>query len=553
MKKAVIVCTLLLFFTKLATAQIGRRITSSDHSLLKRNMIESLSNGSYYRLNTSDSLSPQIYTLSLIDSAGKELHQIVVNIPENNPAVIAFTVDTITQRLCITERAESANAYYMYLKVFDYNLNYIDSLTWGLTKSSSLGVDVFAGGIDTSGNKFIVYSSKDIFDQMWNRSICRKNSAGTIKNNIVKIGQAANDGFYINDVVITPTGNIYIAGMRKESLYGNFFYLERVNADFNTIFEVRDQLIENSINENHVSSIQIYNATANSQIVVGGTLYGQAPGDNMNHNHGVVRVYSATGSLRWNFQNSDVKDYTKVLGKNNFVHAIGSGNSKAHEQETKISRLSLKDGSVDWQRTFENNSVPSCLQIESDKSILVGGEKETTIKLQGGAEIKARSYMLIRYSTLGKRLYDYDHHWDVPNETKSVQAGITDLATCYNQFYYVAGTINISFQDRQTVLYSDSTYVQQFTNGPTRIYIDLPVEVTLNIRPNPAQGLILFTCESQVSDLVIFSMSGQKMSSENINQEGINYSCDISHLKTGTYVLRVKTNNIWYTSKFIKE
>ncbi|MFN0188527.1 MAG: T9SS type A sorting domain-containing protein [Bacteroidia bacterium] len=553
MKKAFIILIILIPISTCLLGQVGWKFSTSDNSILKRNYIESLSNGSFFRLSTADTLSPSCYSLVLIDSSGTTMNQIELCIADSNPKVIAFTLDTITQRLCVTEQSESNSAFYMHLKVFDYNLNYMDSLTWGVTKTSSLGVDVFAGGIDTANNKFIVYRSKDMFDQMWNRSICRKNAAGVIKNNIVKIGQAANDGFYINDVVIAPTGNIYIAGTRKESLYGNFFYLERVNASFATIFEVKDQYVLNSIENNHVSSIHLSTANANSPIIVGGTMFGLAPGDTTYRCHGIIRSYASNGMMRWNFQNFEVRDYKKVMARHSYVYAAGTNNKSATGLDTKISRLFLKDGVVDWHRYYANKSTPLCLQVEADKSLLIGGEKQSNVTLPSGSVLTIRSFMLLRYSKSGKRLYDYDHLWDVSNETSSIQGAITDIATGYNQYYYTAGTHRVVKNVSGTSTTVDSTTVIQFTNGSMRTGDYIPAEVSLNLRPNPAKNSILFTCESQVTDLVIFSMTGQKMKTESIDQEGINYSCDIAHLSPGTYVLRVMANKTWYTAKFIKE
>lgn len=553
MKKAFILISILLTLSSNMLAQTGWMLSTSDNTALKRNFIESLSNGSFYRLSTADSLSPNFYSLALIDSSGANVQQIVLTIADSNPKVIAFSIDTITQRLCITEQSESNSAYYMHLKVFDYNLNYMDSLTWGVTKTSSLGIEVFGGGIDTANNKFIVYRSKDVFDQMWNRSICKKDAAGVIKNNIVKIGQAANDGFYINQVVITPTGNIYIAGTRKESLYGNFFYVERINANFTTIFEVKDQLVLNSIDNNHASSIHVTNSTAHSTIVVGGTIYGLAPGDTIVRCHGVIRSYSSGGFLKWNYQNYEVRDYKLVKSRFSFVYAAGTNNKVSNGLDTKITRLALKDGALDWNRYYPNKSIPLCLEVEADKALLIGGEKQSSIALPSGTTLTVRSYMLIRYSKTGKRLYDYIHSWDVTTGLTSVQAAITDIATGYNQFYYAAGNSRIVQTASGIPSTFDSTSVLQFTNGSLRIGDEIPTEVSLNIRPNPARGSIQFTCESQVTDLVIYSMTGQKMKMESIEQEGITYSCNIGHLNPGTYVLRVMVNKTWFTSKFVKE
>jgi hypothetical protein len=553
MKKVFIFIVLHLILSSNLPAQTGWIISSSDNSSLKRNFIEGLSNGSFFRLSTSDTLSPNLYSIALIDSSGTTVHQIEIAIPDSNPRVIAFTIDTITQHLCVTEQSESSSAYYMHLKVFDYNLNYMDSLTWGVTKTSSLGIEVYAGGIDTANNKFIVYRSQDMFDQMWTRNICRKNAAGVIKNNSVKIGQAANDGFYINQVVITPTGNIYFAGTRKESLFGNFFYVERVNANFNTIFEIKDQLVPNSIDNNHASSIHVVNSTANSAIVVCGTIYGLAPGDTTVRCHGVIRSYSSIGALKWNFQNYEVRDYKVVKSRFSYVYATGTNNKVPNGLDTRLTRLALKDGALDWNRYYENKSVPMCLEVEADKSFLIGGEKQSKITMPGGTILKVRSYMLIRYSKSGKRLYDYEHTWDVSNEPTAIRATITDIATGYNNYYYAAGNSRIEKTVLGTTTLYDSTSVVQFTNGSLRTSNEIPTEVSLNIRPNPAKGSIQFTCESQVTDLVIYSMTGQKMKTESIDQNGIAYTCNIEHLSPGTYVLRVMANKTWYTSKFVKE
>lgn len=553
MKKVFILISILFTLSSNLSAQTGWMLSSSDNTALKRNFIESLSNGSFYRLSTADSLSPNFYSLALIDSSGTTIHQIALAVADSNPKVIAFSIDTITQRLCITEQSESNSAYYMHLKVFDYNLNYMDSLTWGVTKTSSLGVEVFGGGIDTANNKFVVYRSKDMFDQMWNRSICRKNATGVIKNNVVKIGQAANDGFYIHQVVITPTGNIYIAGTRKESLYGNYFYLERVNASFNTIFEIKDQLVLNSIDNNHVSSIHVANATATSPIVVGGTMYGLAPGDTVVRCHGVIRTYTSGGVLKWNYQNYEVRDYTHVKSRFSFVYAAGTNNKVPNGLDIKITRLALKDGVLDWNRYYGNKSIPLCLEVEADKSLLIGGEKQSKVTLPGGTILNIRSYLVARYSKTGKRLYDYEHTWDATNGLTSVQAAITDIAIGYNQFYYAAGNSRTVQTTSGSISIFDSTSVIQFTNGSLRTGNEIPTEVSLNIRPNPAKSSILFTCESQVTDLVIYSMTGQKMKTESIDQEGVNYTCNIGHLSPGTYVLRVMANKTWYTSKFVKE
>lgn len=73
---------------------------------------------------------------------------------------------------------------------------------------------------------------------------------------------------------------------------------------------------------------------------------------------------------------------------------------------------------------------------------------------------------------------------------------------------------------------------------------------TLKIYPNPTKGNTLFLNKTASFNVEIYNVIGKKILSINIvNTNKIN----ISELKTGIYILKIKENNKVFTSKFIKQ
>lgn len=549
------ILTLLLTFVSLnLSAQTGWQQTAEDQQSLKLNFIEDGDDGTVFNLRY-DYTQPHLTCMVIrLDSTGNPIATTSIFIPGQNPAVKSFQADTVLKRILVIAQYEDSSSYYMHMMVLNYSLQPVDSSTFGLSKSSIDRFVVCGGGIDYAVNKFIVYNYRDINDQIWGRGICRKNISGTYKTNVFKAGQASNDGIFINACTVAPAGYIYIGGARKESLYGNFVFFEKVNASLVTMYEVKDQLVANNTFTNHVSDIHVYTNNANSQVVFSGTIFGLAPGDTIYRSHGFIKAYTATGTLRWTFQNYEVKDYKKVIAKNSFVHAVGTNNSTNSGLDTRISRVFLKDGVSDWNRYYAFKSIPSALRVEDDGSLLIAGDKQISLTFPTGSTITTRSYMLARYSKYGKRLYDYNHTWSPLTGTTSITAGMTDLITSRSGFYYSSGWERTQYDIGGGLLIADSTRILQFTNGAIRFAPDVPLpNDKLVIRPNPAKNEITFDSELQVTDFMIVSSAGNLVEIEELHQDGTTYHCNVSKLSSGMYIIKVRTERGWKNARFMKE
>ena len=553
--KKLILFLLPLFVVINSTAQTGWQLVAEDQQTQKLNLVESNEEGAFFQLRFISSNPSYTYSLEVIDSTGTSTYVSTFSLPDSgyNHKVVSFQTDTVMNRILVISQYEDNQNYYMHMLVLNYFLTPQDSMHFGVSKSNADQLIVNGGGMDYAFNKFIIYNYRDALDQIWTRGIARKTISGSLKANLFKAGQASNDGIFINDCVVTPTGFIYLGGARKESLSGNFIYFEKVNSNFTTIYEIKDQMIQNNTYTNHVSSIHVYNNTSSSQVIIAGTIYGLAPGDTVIRSHGFIRSYNYIGLQKWNFENYEVRDYKKVIGMDSHVHAVGTYNKTVSGLDTKITRLVLKDGSVDWNRYYPNKSTPLSLQIEKDGSLLIGGDKNMTITLADGTNKTIRSYMLIRYSKRGKRLYEFNNNWILPENATTAAGGFTDIATGRSGNYYASGWEHITSSFAGTDAYFDSVRTIQFTNGALRTATETANNEKLVIRPNPARNEILFDSESQIIDFIIADVKGGITPIENLQQEGVAYRCDISTLSPGMYILKVRTDYGWKSTKFIKE
>lgn len=533
-------------------AQVGYNRNLPDSLQRKFNEIESLPDGSYCRLTSPDTLPGFAYQLSVYDTAGTVTLQTQLLVPESNGRVTRFQIDTVTQRLLVGMQSEDSGTFYLRQLVLNYSLQTIDSFTITGSKIKWKAVALKGCGVDLSGNQFLIYSSQDLITEFWSRCVSRKTPSGAIKNNVITVGQAPNDGYYINDCIVTPGGNIYIGGTRVESLFGNYLYFERLNSFITSVFEKKDQLIAGNYFNSHVSSIHVYNSTTSSQVVIAGSIYGLAPGDTVLRSHGLIRAYTSSGTLRWNYQNLEVRDYKKVIGKSSYVYAVGTNNLVASGLDSKLTRLFLKDGVLDWNRYYGSKSIPRCLIVEKDGNLVIAGEKEKLIALPSGLNLTARTFMLVKYSRSGKRLYDFDYPWYLPATTNFLYGNFTDLATGKFSYYYAAGHNRIGF-DNGAPVFADSVVLQQFTNGALRIGNWQGAPSVLQLHPNPANNFIYFRCEEAIIDLLLLDSKGALFAPEQLNQEENNYTINIQPLKPGVYVLQVRTEKGWKSGRFIRE
>lgn len=81
-------------------------------------------------------------------------------------------------------------------------------------------------------------------------------------------------------------------------------------------------------------------------------------------------------------------------------------------------------------------------------------------------------------------------------------------------------------------------------------YVNESLNMDVQVYPNPFANLIHIDLESQKGEISIYSINGQLIKTLPVNPSGIYY---LSELKTGTYVLKIKTQNSITIGKLIKD
>lgn len=550
--KKLILCFPILFLCQHLFAQVDWSVQVLDSTALKINRIENTENGSLYRVIGRRPSSLLELELQKLDSTGMNVQQVTVQIPGTNPSLATFSADTVLDRLVLCGQWEDSSQFFLWLMVFDYNLQFQDSALYPLQKSKIDQLLVKGGGKDISGNSYIIYNYRDAFDQLWGRGVCKRETAGTYQTNQFKAGQAPGDGLFINDCFVAPPGIIWVGGARRESLSGNFIYFEKINSTLSTGFEIKDQLIQGNNFINQVTSLHVYTTSVNSQVIISGSIYGLAPGDTLLRSHGFIRAYTANGTLRWNYQNAEVRNYIKVVGKNSYVHAIGSNNKVPSGLDTRITRLFLKDGVLNWNRYYGNKSIPADLCIERDGSLLIVGERERTSSIPGGATAKLRSYMLTRYSKAGKRLYDYLFNWNLPAGFSAAQSAFTDVATGPSGKYFAAGWNSLSTSSAGGIQKADSVVVTRFGNGSLRLG-ESRTQKELIAYPNPCRDELFVELPIEPTEVRLVNATGSKVKGPFWEMRGQRLRIAVQHLSPGMYVMEIKTDAGDRLIKFVKE
>lgn len=76
------------------------------------------------------------------------------------------------------------------------------------------------------------------------------------------------------------------------------------------------------------------------------------------------------------------------------------------------------------------------------------------------------------------------------------------------------------------------------------------VKSTVSVYPNPSHGLVTIESDEIIEQLEVRDLSGKRIDVQNANARRVNYST--SHLQEGTYLVRLKTQSGWSTTKITK-
>ncbi|AXT50092.1 T9SS C-terminal target domain-containing protein [Aquimarina sp. BL5] len=135
-----------------------------------------------------------------------------------------------------------------------------------------------------------------------------------------------------------------------------------------------------------------------------------------------------------------------------------------------------------------------------------------------------------------------------------------------NHISYVNWTV--SHKNEDSCVVSPGAGIQGLTNGnltTSGIFIrnhlisraetlsidDFTIDnVKLSLDQNPVKDMLSVNSTIVIDDLTIFDMNGRSVFYENINQN--NPQVNIGNLQTGNYILKVSSNNVSTTTKFVK-
>ena len=99
--------------------------------------------------------------------------------------------------------------------------------------------------------------------------------------------------------------------------------------------------------------------------------------------------------------------------------------------------------------------------------------------------------------------------------------------------------------------YGYSTTVDALTVTGTALGVNEHVKAAVQYYPNPAKNVLNFSSDSNVSDVAIFSLLGQKVLETKVNSnEG---QINVSNLASGNYIVQATTENGIETFKLAKQ
>jgi hypothetical protein len=74
-----------------------------------------------------------------------------------------------------------------------------------------------------------------------------------------------------------------------------------------------------------------------------------------------------------------------------------------------------------------------------------------------------------------------------------------------------------------------------------------------SVSPNPAETWVRVASEAKIEKLELIDLSGRILYTQNIEQNNEYLFMDVSQIKSGIYILRAKSGNLYQTHKLIKQ
>lgn len=137
----------------------------------------------------------------------------------------------------------------------------------------------------------------------------------------------------------------------------------------------------------------------------------------------------------------------------------------------------------------------------------------------------------------------------IPNSSQWKAASI-DLSTYSTSNHVDIKIVNVT--DGGNALYIDSLYLNGFNLNASDLIYNNSKDTKLTIYPNPSHNILNVGLPEMITDLLITNALGKTVINvKNINR--LSYQIDVNELKSGIYIIHVKSSQNSYSSKFIKQ
>ena len=177
--------------------------------------------------------------------------------------------------------------------------------------------------------------------------------------------------------------------------------------------------------------------------------------------------------------------------------------------------------------------------------------EQITFKAQAQDQLHPNEHFGVAVSTTnGTAAEDFEIIWDADLTAKTVGAWYdfnVDLRAYQGQDIYVA-IVHYNCTDQFSINVDDITLHRQF--DPT-LGVSENTSVMCSVFPNPATEIIMVNSGNTVSHYEVYNIAGAMILSKPVNEKS--FSVNVSELPTGTYLLKLVSEGLVQTQRFVKK
>lgn len=199
------------------------------------------------------------------------------------------------------------------------------------------------------------------------------------------------------------------------------------------------------------------------------------------------------------------------------------------------------------------------LNVCGDEETLSSYHNTIHLQFQGNGNFNWNHYQIENETDVVNSYNFYrdnesDGNWQIIQIVSGNQNTFTDPD--FNLYPNASYFVDVNWYD--ATLTCQATKAQDYNSSRSNKYntqIDLSVKTenglnAINIRPNPTSNYLYIDNIEKLSDVKIISSIGQVVYNEKTNA---NKKLDVSHLKTGVYIIQIETSNQVTQKRFVKK